>query len=154
MSEPASDPTGGPKDRSAAPPDPAAAGPGRAHLPVPRAGRLPRNVVVLGLVSFFQDAASELVYPVLPLFLTSTLGASAATVGIVEGVAEGVAACVKVVSGRLAEVRRRRPFVAAGYGIASLAKLLLAAANGWPLVWPRGCWTASARACAPPPATH
>ncbi len=50
--------------------------------------RLPRNVVVLSWVSFFQDAASELVYPIMPLFITGTLGAPAAVVGLIEGVAE------------------------------------------------------------------
>ena len=70
----------------------------------------------------------------LPLFLTTTLGATPAIVGIIEGVAEGVAAFGKAASGRLADLRRRRPLVATGYGLASLAKLLLAAAFGWPLV--------------------
>lgn len=103
---------------------------------VPPAGRsgLPRNVVVLSWVSFFQDAASELLYPVLPLFLTGVLGAPAAVVGLIEGVAEGTASVMKAVSGRLADTRRRRPLVAWGYGISSIAKLLIGLATGWPLV--------------------
>ncbi len=89
---------------------------------------------VLSAVSFFQDAASELVYPVLPLFITGTLGAPASVVGLIEGVAEGTAAVGKAVSGRLADRFRRRPLIALGYGISSAAKPLIALAGGWPLV--------------------
>lgn len=96
--------------------------------------RLPRNVVVLSWVSFFQDAASELLYPVLPLFLTTVLGAPVSVVGLIEGVAEGTASVMKAVSGRLADRRRRRPLVGLGYGISSLSKLLVGLATAWPLV--------------------
>ena len=97
--------------------------------------RLPRNVLVLSWVSFFQDAASELLYPVLPLFLTGVLGAPVAVVGLIEGVAEGTASVMKAVSGRLADrVVRRRPLVSGGYGVAAAAKVLLALATSWPLV--------------------
>jgi len=64
---------------------------------------LPRTVVVLGAVSLLQDAASEMVTPLLPVFLTATLGASPAIVGLVEGVAEATASLLKLVSGRLAD---------------------------------------------------
>src|SRR3954463_1558317 len=99
----------------------------------PRA-RIPRNVRVLSAVSFFQDAASELLYPVLPLFVTGVLGAPSSALGIIEGVAEGTASASKAVSGRLADRRRRRPLVAWGYGISSVAKPLIGAATGWGLV--------------------
>jgi len=89
---------------------------------------------VLSLVSFFQDAASELLYPVLPLFLTGVLGAPVAVVGLIEGLAEGASSVMKAVSGRLADVRRRRPLVGWGYAISSVAKLGIGAASGWPLV--------------------
>lgn len=105
-----------------------------APCPTLRRPRLPRNVVVLSWVSFFQDAASEMLYPILPLFLTVTLGAPIAVVGLIEGVAEGTASVMKAVSGRLADLRRRRPLVAGGYGISSVAKLLIGVATGWPLV--------------------
>jgi MFS family permease len=85
-------------------------------------------------VSFFQDAASELLYPVLPLFVTGTLGASPAIVGLIEGVAEGTAAVGKAVFGRLADSFRRRPLIALGYGVSSLAKPVIGLAGGWPLV--------------------
>ncbi len=95
---------------------------------------LTRNVKVLSWVSFFQDAASEMLYPVLPLFLTTVLGAPVAVVGLIEGVAEGTASVMKAVSGRLADVRERRPLIAAGYGISSVSKLLIGFATGWGLV--------------------
>jgi MFS family permease len=97
-------------------------------------GEIPRNVKVLSAVSFFQDAASELVYPVLPLFVVGTLGAPPSALGLIEGVAEGTAAIGKAVSGRLADRFRRRPLIAIGYGISSAAKPLIAAAGAWPVV--------------------
>jgi Sugar phosphate permease len=95
---------------------------------------LPRNVKVLSAVSFLQDAASDLVYPVLPLFVTQTLGAPPSVLGIIEGVAEGTAAVAKAVSGRLADRFRRRPLIFLGYSISALAKPLIAAAGPWGVV--------------------
>jgi MFS family permease len=89
---------------------------------------------VLSGVSLLQDAASEMLYPVLPIFLTVTLGAPAAVVGAVEGAAEGVAAFARLVAGRVADRNRKRPLIAAGYGLAALGKLLIAVAFTWPLV--------------------
>ena len=95
---------------------------------------LTRNLVVLSGVSFLQDAASDLLYPILPLFLTQVLGAPVAVVGLVEGLAEGVAAIAKLWAGRLADRWRRRPLIGLGYGLAAFAKLLIAIATAWPLV--------------------
>jgi MFS family permease len=105
-------------------------------IPVPprTRPRLGRNVVVLSWVSFFQDAASEMLYPILPLFLTTVLGAPASVVGLIEGVAEATASVLKAGSGRLADWRARRPLIAAGYGLSSLAKPIIGLAAGWPLV--------------------
>ena len=97
-------------------------------------GWLTRNVRVLSLVSLLQDAASELLYPVLPIFLTTVLGAPAAVVGLVEGVAEGAASLTRLVSGRLADRYPRRRFVGAGYGLAAGGKLVVALAGVWPVV--------------------
>lgn len=102
--------------------------------PRPGRGRLPRNVRVVSLVSFFQDTASELVYPVLPFFVTGVLGAPPAVLGAIEGLADGIASAMKAVSGRLADLRHRRPLVAAGYGVAATGKVILAAAATWPVV--------------------
>ncbi len=94
---------------------------------------LPRNVLVLSWVSFFADAASEMLYPVFPTFVTQTLGASPAVLGLIEGVAEGTASLGKAISGRLADrARRRRPMIALGYGISAIAKPLIGVARAWP----------------------
>jgi MFS family permease len=97
-------------------------------------GWLTRNVKVLCGVSFLQDAASELLYPILPIFLTTVLGAPPAVVGAVEGLAEGVASVTKVLAGRLADRMRRRPLIGVGYGLAAFGKLLIALAVVWPMV--------------------
>jgi len=87
---------------------------------------------VLSLVSLLQDSASELLYPLLPIYLTTVLGAPPAVVGAVEGAAEGAASLTKVVSGPLGDRFARRPLIATGYGMAALGKLIVAAAGAWP----------------------
>jgi len=92
-----------------------------------------RNVRVLGLVSFLTDASSEMLYPIIPLYLTEILLAPMGAVGIVEGVAEATANLLKGVSGRLADrAPKRMPFLFAGYGLAAAAKPLLALVTSWP----------------------
>ena len=95
---------------------------------------LTHNLKVVSAVSFLQDAASELLYPILPILLTTVLGAPAAVVGAIEGVAEGVAAATKVVSGRISDRWRKVPLVGLGYGLAAVGKVLVAAAAVWPVV--------------------
>jgi MFS family permease len=103
--------------------------------PTPAArARLSRNIYVVSLVSFFQDTASEILYPVLPFFVTSVLGAPPAVLGLIEGLADGTASAMKALSGRLADLRHRRPLVASGYGISAFGKFLLALAGAWPMV--------------------
>jgi MFS family permease len=92
---------------------------------------LTRNVRVLSAVSFLQDAASELLYPLLPIYLTTVLGAPAAVVGAVEGAAEGAASLTKLASGPLGDRFARRPLIATGYGMAALGKIMVAAATAW-----------------------
>jgi len=90
-----------------------------------KATRLPRTVWALGVVSLFMDASSESIHALLPLFLTTTLGASVATVGLIDGVAEAVASFAKMVSGYLSDrFGRRKPLVLLGYGLAALSKPL------------------------------
>ena len=92
--------------------------------------KLGRNIVALGLVSFFTDMSSEMIYPLLPVFLTATLGASAAFVGVIEGTAESLSALLKLVSGWWADkVRERKPFVLIGYLLATLTRPLVAVAS-------------------------
>lgn len=93
--------------------------------PTPRF-RLGRNVLALASVSFLTDVASDMTYPLLPLFLATVLGASATAVGAIEGAAESTAALLKLFSGWLSDrVPRRKPLVLAGYGIASLIRPLI-----------------------------
>jgi MFS family permease len=95
---------------------------------------LARNIVIVGFVSLFTDLSSQMVFPVVPLFLLS-LGASAWIVGLVEGAAEATASLLKVFSGYWSDkIKRRKPFVFAGYGLSSLTKPLFAFAQSWPFV--------------------
>jgi len=92
--------------------------------------RLPGAVWALGTVSLLMDSSSEMVHALLPLFMTSVLGASMLEVGLIEGVAEGIAAIVKVFSGTLSDwLGRRKPLVALGYGLAALSKPLFPLAH-------------------------
>jgi len=104
-----------------------------------RPGWLTPKVRVLCGVSFLQDAASELLYPILPIFLTVTLGAPVAVVGAVEGAAEGVAALTKLAAGRVADRSSKRPLIALGHGLAAVGKLILALAGTWPIVLAARC---------------
>lgn len=109
-------------DRLAAPDEPLIAG-------------VPRNVFLLGVVSCFADVSGEMIYPLIPLFLTGVLGAPVAIVGLVEGIAESTASLVKIFSGWWSDrTRKRKPLVVGGYGLAALGKLFLAVAFVWPVV--------------------
>lgn len=95
-----------------------------------RPSTLGRNVYALAAVSFFTDASSEMIYPLLPIFLTTTLAASPAFLGVIEGAAETTASLLKLASGWWSDrVRRRKPLIVAGYSIASLARPLIAVAQ-------------------------
>jgi MFS family permease len=96
---------------------------------------LSRPVWLLGWVSLFTDMASETVYPLLPLFLTQVLGASAMSLGVIEGAAEAANSALKILSGWLAD-RWRSPkkLVLLGYGIASAVRPLIGLATAWPQV--------------------
>jgi MFS family permease len=91
---------------------------------------LGRNVLVLAAVSFLTDASSEIIYPLLPIFLTTVLGASATAVGAVEGAAETTSALLRLASGWWSDrVGRRKPLVVVGYALASLVRPLIAVAQ-------------------------
>lgn len=91
---------------------------------------LGRNVLALSAVSFLTDVSSEMIYPLLPVFLTTVLGANASFIGAIEGAAESTAALLKLASGWWSDrVRRRKPLVVAGYGIATLMRPLVAIAG-------------------------
>ena len=98
--------------------------------------RLHPTVIATGWVSFFTDLSSEMIYPLLPLFLRAPaamggLGASMAFVGFLEGLAETTASLLKLVSGWLSDrAGRRRPFVLFGYTLSSLSRPLVALTTG------------------------
>jgi len=102
----------------------------------PRRGlaAVPRGVWVLGIVSMCMDLSSELIHSLLPLYLAIGLGASALTIGVIEGVAEAIALIVKIFSGVMSDLfRKRKALVVLGYGLAAVTKLAfpLAPSLGW-----------------------
>ncbi|MDI6739921.1 MAG: MFS transporter, partial [Candidatus Edwardsbacteria bacterium] len=100
-------------------------------------GKLSPNVVRLGWVSLFTDISSEMLYPVVPIFLTTALGAPMAALGLIEGLAESAANLLKIFSGWWSDrAGKRRPFVIGGYALSAFSKPLLALAQflGWPFV--------------------
>ncbi len=97
--------------------------------------KLPRNVFLLGLVSFFNDLASEMIYPLVPIFLTSVLHTSVPIIGFIEGFVEAVASLTKYFFGTYSDyIQKRKIFVVWGYSLAAISKLLIGLAFGWQLV--------------------
>ena len=97
--------------------------------------RIPRTVIALGVVSLLTDLSSEMIYPLLPIFLASVLGAGAMALGLIEGVAESTAALLKVASGIWTDrTRRRKPLVVAGYTLSGMMRPLIGLAAAWPAV--------------------
>lgn len=96
---------------------------------------IPRNVFILGLVSFFNDLASEMIYPIVPIFLTTTLHTAVPFVGLIEGVAEGLASISKYFFGLISDYyQKRKPFVVTGYSFGAVSKILIGLSYSWPLV--------------------
>ena len=91
-----------------------------------------RNILFLGLVSFFADVSSEMVYPLIPLYLTAAFGATPLLVGLVEGIAESLASLLKVFSGYLSDrYDRKKPLAFFGYATGLVYKLALIFASSW-----------------------
>jgi MFS family permease len=94
--------------------------------------RLPRNVFAISLVSLLNDASSEIIYPLLPVFLSLTLGASPGIVGLIEGTAESISSLLKLFAGHFSDrVGKRKGFVVFGYALSSFVRPLLAFAQNW-----------------------
>src|SRR5256886_9201820 len=88
--------------------------------------RLRPQVILLGLVSLLNDAASEMIYPLLPVFLITTLGATPVIVGIIEGAADGLASILKYLAGSISDrLPRRKPLVVMGYALPAASRALL-----------------------------
>ncbi len=99
-------------------------------------GKLPRTVVVLGLVSFFNDFASEIVIPLIPILLATVLAAGPVALGLIEGVANAVASLLTLWSGRHSDVMigRRKRLAVMGYTLSNCTRPLLGLAGSWPMV--------------------
>lgn len=114
-----------------------AAGPAASEAPRPGAVAavlaLPRSVWLIGLVSFFNDTSSELVYPLVPLYLATVLGAGPRAIGLIEGIAEATGALLKLFSGAVSDRRgSAKPWMVAGYSLAGIARPAIAFAASWP----------------------
>jgi MFS family permease len=120
-------------DSVAVEPGPAPPPRGRVARVLAARRRLPENVRILSWVSLANDSASELAYPVLPLFVTITLAAPVYLVGVIEGIAEATALVVRLFSGWISDRQggRRKPWITSGYGLAAVARTLVAAAPAW-----------------------
>jgi len=93
------------------------------------------NIILLGITSLLTDISSEMVYPILPIFLVQTLGASPTVLGLIEGVAESLASLIKVFSGYFSDkLKKRRPFALLGYAASTFGKYFLFIARSWGFV--------------------
>lgn len=94
--------------------------------------KLRPQVIILGLVSLLNDSASEMIYPLMPIFITATLGASPVVVGLIEGGADALASILKFAAGTWSDrIRHRKPMIATGYALAAGSRALIGAASTW-----------------------
>ncbi|HET6514787.1 MAG TPA: MFS transporter [Thermodesulfovibrionales bacterium] len=97
---------------------------------------LQENVFITGLVSLFMDISSEMIYPLVPLFLSNVLGVNKSIIGLIEGIAESTASLLRVFSGWFSDrAGRRKDFMVLGYGISTLSRPIMAVAGGWHTVF-------------------
>lgn len=96
---------------------------------------LSRNIILLSVVSFLNDISSEMVYPIVPIFLTSVLGVPTTVIGLVEGLADATSKILMSVSGFVSDrLHKRKLFVTLGYGFSAISHLTMAVSGSWPLV--------------------
>lgn len=97
--------------------------------------KLSKNIVILSIVSFLNDVSSEMVYPIVPIFLSSFLGVPTNIIGLIEGLADATSKILMAVSGYISDkLHKRKLFVEVGYGFAAVSHLILALSSSWPLV--------------------
>jgi MFS-type transporter involved in bile tolerance (Atg22 family) len=90
------------------------------------------NIIILGLVSFFSDISAEMVYPIIPLYLTSAFGATPALIGFIEGIAESLSSLLKVFSGYITDKwGKKKPIAFVGYATGVVYKVALIFAGSW-----------------------
>ena len=91
-----------------------------------------KNVLILGFISLLTDVSSEMIYPLLPVFLTAVLGAGPAFIGIIEGIAESAASILKLFSGWFSDkVKKRKPLILIGYSLSTISRPLVAISSSW-----------------------
>ena len=91
-----------------------------------------KNVLILGFISLLTDVSSEMIYPLLPVFLTAVLGAGPAFIGIIEGIAESTASILKLFSGWFSDrVKKRKPLILIGYSLSTISRPLVAISSSW-----------------------
>jgi len=101
----------------------------------PRGRALSRSTIIIGMVSLLSDISTEMIYPLLPIFLTQTLAAPKAAVGLIEGIAVGTASVVTGVSGWVSDrIGRRKPVAFTGYALTAISRPIIAFATAWPVV--------------------
>jgi len=94
-----------------------------------------RNIIILGITSLLTDISTEMVYPLIPLYLVSQLGATPGIVGIIEGIAESLASLLKLYSGHISDkFGKRKPLAIFGYSFSGIGKILIYFAGAWPMV--------------------
>src|SRR5438874_10836301 len=97
--------------------------------------KLRPQVILLGIVSLLNDSASEMIYPLLPVFITTILGGTAVTIGLIEGAADALASILKYIAGAWSDrLRHRKPIIATGYALAAASRALIGAATAWATV--------------------
>lgn len=97
--------------------------------------KIPPQVIVLGIASLLNDTSSDIIYPLLPIFLTAQLGATPVTIALIEGTADALSSIVKLLAGAWSDrLTRRKPLVTVGYALAGVARLAIAFATRWPAV--------------------
>ena len=102
----------------------------------PGSGKIGRSVYALGIVSFLTDVSSEMIFPILPVFITTFLGAGTEILGLIEGVGDSVASIFEIFSGYLADqTGKRKQLVELGYGLSSFMKIFIAMATSWPFIF-------------------
>lgn len=115
--------------------DSVAESPRRPASPSSLFSGLSRSAIIIGLVSLLSDISGEMIYPILPLFLTQTLHAPATVIGLIEGIAVGASNAIGGISGWLSDrLGRRKPVAFAGYALTAVTRPMIAAAQVWPVV--------------------
>lgn len=106
-----------------------------AAMAAERPSRIPPQVILLGFAALLNDISSDIIYPLLPIFLSAQLGATPLIIGMIEGVADALASILKLGAGWWSDrLPRRKPFIVAGYAIAAVSRIMLANAFRWPVV--------------------